>query len=478
MIPPIAPAVKQGPAASALRLRYPSVDMSGRGSHRFRLLLLALSMLSGGLGFLYGQEDAADSPAGPILHLRIASIIHPVASDFLRDTLAEADAEGAAAVIVELDTPGGLMTSMREMTTAMLGAATPVVIWVAPDGAQAASAGFFLLQAADFAVMAPATNTGAAHPVGAGGETIEGVLGDKVSQDAAAQIRALAVRHRRNVELAEKAVLESRSFTAREALDGGLIDLVAGGLPELLAALDGREFEKPEGTKRTMAVAGRIVREVEMPPLKRFLSTIAHPNLAGILLTIGMLGIYFELSHPGAVLPGVVGGICLLLAFFALSVLPVSYVGVALLALAVVLFIAEVKVTSYGMLAVGGIIALVLGLAMLFRTPEPALRVSRSLIVTLAVVAAVVVAGALYLVARVYGTPIRVGAEAMIGARIAARTALDPAGKVFLEGEWWNAVADVPVAAGELVDVEAVDGMTLRVRRVETGSPGAETERS
>jgi len=423
------------------------------------------------LGCLYAAALAADPPpAGEILRIRLESIVHPVAKDFLLESLAEADRDGAAALVVELDTPGGLLSSTREMTTAMLGARTPVVVWVSPNGAQAASAGFFLLEAADFAVMAPATNTGAAHPVGAGGSDIAGHLGEKAEQDAAATIRALAARRGRNVELAEKAVVESKSFTAQEALDQKLIDLVAGSLPELVAGLDGREYEKPEGEKRKLELAGAVVREIEMPAYKRFLSRIAHPDLAGILLTLGMLGLYFELSHPGAVLPGVVGGICLLLAFFALSVLPVSYVGVALVALAVVLFVAEVKVTSYGTLAVGGIIALVLGLAMLFRSPEPALRVSRSLIATLGLVAALVVAGALALVLRTARSRVSTGAEGLIGARATVRATLNPAGKVFVAGEWWNAVADREVPAGGEVEILAVDGMTLRVRPVDERS--------
>jgi membrane-bound serine protease (ClpP class) len=427
---------------------------------------LAGRLLAAAAGLLAAAAAPAEPSAGggELLRVRIASIVHPVAAEFLLEAIAEADRSDAAALLVELDTPGGLMTSTREMTTAMLGARTPIVVWVAPDGAQAASAGFFLLQAADFAVMAPATNTGAAHPVAAGGETIEGVMGKKAEEDAAATIRALAARKGRNVELAAAAVVESRSFTAREALDADLVDLVAGSLGELVAALDGREFEKPEGTGRRLELSGRVVREVEMPAWKRFLSRIAHPNLAGILLTIGMLGIYFELSHPGTVLPGVVGGICLLLALFALSVLPVNYVGVALLVLAVALFVAEVKITSYGVLGVGGIIALVLGLAMLFRTPEPALRVSTSLIVTLAAVAAAVVAGAVVLVSRAFRNRVTTGSEGLIGLRAVARTALAPGGKIFVEGEWWNAVADDEVAAGEPVVVVAVEGMTLRVR--------------
>jgi len=420
--------------------------------------------------FQYGAAEAEDSPGEEILRLRIASIIHPVAEEYLREGLEEADRVGAAAVVVELDTPGGLLSSTREMTTAMLAARTPVVVWVAPDGAQAASAGFFLLQAADFAAMAPSTNTGAAHPVGSGGETIEGDLGEKAEQDAAATIRALAERRGRNVPLAESAVVESRSFTAQEALDQNLVDLVAPNLPALLVELDGREFEKPAGEARTLELSGRVVRDVEMSAFQRFLSRIAHPNLAGIFLTLGMLGLYFELSNPGAVLPGVVGGICLLLAFFALSVLPVSYIGVGLVALAVGFFIAEVKVAGTGLLAVAGIISLVLGLGMLFRTAEPSLRVSKSVIGTMAVVAALLVAGAVFLVAKTYRNKVTTGAEGLVGSRAVTRSALNPTGKVFLEGEWWNAVADTEIEAGIPVEVVAIDGMTLRVRPLDERS--------
>jgi membrane-bound serine protease (ClpP class) len=431
------------------------------------MLGLLVAFLGAALAF---GEAAGETPSGTLLRVRIDSIIHPIAKEFLLSTLAEADRQGAAALVVELDTPGGLLSSTREMTTAMLGAKTPVIVWVGPEGAQAASAGFFLLQAADFAVMSPSTNTGAAHPVGAGGTDIEGHLGAKAEQDAAATIRALAQRRGRNVELAEKAVVESRSFTAREAFDAKLVDLVASSLPELVAALDGREFEKPEGERRVLALAGRIVESIEMPAYRRFLSRIAHPDLAGILLTLGMLGLYFEFSHPGSVFPGVIGGICLLLAFFALSVLPVNYVGVALVILAVVLFAAEIKVTSYGVLGLGGIIALVLGLAMLFQRAEPAIRVSGSLIVTLTVTAALLVAGGFLLVTRAFRAPVTTGEEGLVGARARVVSALLPAGKVFVQGEWWNAVADADVAAGDEVEIIAVEGMTLRVRRAESRS--------
>jgi membrane-bound serine protease (ClpP class) len=410
------------------------------------------------------ERGVAPKAPGEVFHLRVKSIIHPVASEFVTEALAEADAAGAAAVVVELDTPGGLMTSMRDIFTAMLGARTPVVVWVAPSGAQAASAGFFILMAADVAAMAPGTNTGAAHPVGGQGEDIPGIMGEKAEQDAAATIRSLAARHGRNAKLAELAVVKSRSFTAQEALAAKLVDVVVPTLPRLLAAIDGRTVVRGE-TRVRLRTAGAAVRELEMNPFQRVLSALAHPNLALVLLTLGTLGIYFELMHPGAVLPGVVGGICLILAFFALSVLPVDYAGLALILLALLMFIAEIKVTSYGLLTVGGIIALVLGSLMLFDSPEPALRVSIDLIASLAAFAALVVGFLTFMALRVFKRQVRTGAEGLVHEQGTARSPLAPRGKVFVHGEIWEAVAEEPVAAGEPVEVVAVDGLTLKVRR-------------
>jgi membrane-bound serine protease (ClpP class) len=360
--------------------------------------LAAALALAGGLGLLLGAF-ASPEPAAEVLHLKLDSILHPVARQILADALVEADGTGAAALVVELSTPGGLLTSTREISTAMLAARTPVVVWVAPAGSQAASAGFFVLLSADFAAMAPGTNTGAAHPVGGQGESIAGDMGDKVLQDTAAMARSLAARHGRSVELAEKAVLESRSFTEQEAFAAKLVDVVAADLPALFAALEGQEYDKPAG-KGTLRLEGAPVREIRATAVQRFLSAIAHPNIAYLLMSLGMLGIYFELAHPGAVLPGVVGGISLLLGLFALSVLPVSYTGVGLILLAIVFFVAEIKVTSYGLLAVGGIISLVLGSLMLFKSAEPALRLSRGLIFASAASAAAVAGFLAVLAAR------------------------------------------------------------------------------
>jgi membrane-bound serine protease (ClpP class) len=400
----------------------------------------------------------------------VDSIIHPVIAELIGDALEEADAAGAAAVVIELATPGGLMESTRQITTAMLAADTPVVVYVAPSGAQAASAGFFILMAADVAAMAPGTNTGAAHPVLGGGEDIEGTLGEKIEQDAAAQIRALAQRHGRNVELAETAVMESRSFSAEEALEAGLVDLISPGLPALLTEIDGRPVERG-GETIALATGEAALREIEMSPWRRVLSVLAHPNVTALLLTLGMLGLYFELMNPGSILPGVVGAIALILGLYGLSVLPFSFAGLALILLAVVLFIAEIKVVSYGLLTVGGVVSLIFGMLLLFKTAEPALRVSLEVIFGLAAFAAVVVTAVVLLVLRARRNPVRTGSEGLLHQAGRVVSELAPRGKVFVHGEIWHAVSDVPVASGQPVEVIAVEGMLLRVRPLAVPEP-------
>lgn len=426
---------------------------------------LALATTVVTLAFLALAAFAADAqPPGEVVLIRVDSIIHPVASEFIADALEEADAIGAAALVMELDTPGGLLTSTREIFTAMLGAKTPVVVYVSPSGAQAGSAGFFLLMAADVAAMAPGTNAGAAHPVSGGGEEITGVMAEKVEQDAAATIRSLAARNGRNAEMAEAGVMESRSFTADEALEAGLIEFIVPDVATLLEAIDGREFIGDGGAPATLATAGARIREISMGPFKRFLSALAHPNIAYILMSIGGLGLYFELSNPGTIFPGVIGGICLILAFFALSVLPVNYAGIGLIMLALILFIAEIKVTSYGLLAVAGVASLVLGSMMLFKSADPAIRVSLDIILSVAVFALVVVGFLALMVLRAHKAQVTTGAEGLLHERGVARSALEPQGRVFVHGEIWNAIADGVVEAGQPVEVVGVEGMTLRVR--------------
>ncbi len=438
-----------------------------RGSSVSRLLAAFGLLLAGTLLWAADSEPAADVERVVVL-VRVDSIIHPVAEEFLVDSLARADDLGAEAFVLELSTPGGLLTSTRNIFTAMLEAETPVVVFVSPRGSQAASAGFFLLMAADVAAMAPGTNTGAAHPVGGQGEEIEGPMGEKVEKDAAATIRSLATRSGRNAELAEEAVLESRSFTADEALESGLVDILAANLQELLQELDGTEVSREGRDTVVLQTASARVERLEMSGFQKFLSTIAHPNIAYILMTLGGLGLYFELSNPGAVLPGVVGGICLILAFFALSVLPVNYAGVALIILAMIFFIAEIKVTSYGLLTVAGVISLILGSLMLFKSADPAIRVSLELIISMAVFTLVVVTFLVSMVIRSHRAQVATGAEGLLHKHGVTRTQVGRRGKVFVHGEIWNASADEEIPAGSPVEIVSVDGLTLRVR-LETG---------
>ncbi len=442
--------------------------MRGKSFVVFTAGLLALSLA------LLSPVCAAAGPerAEPLVYrVRLHSIIQPVAARFLIGALHRAGAAGASAIVIELDTPGGLLTSTHEIFTAMMASPVPVVVYVAPSGARAASAGFFLLMAADVAAMAPGTNTGAAHPVGPGGETVSGVLGEKIEQDSAATIRSLALRNGHDPELAESAVLKSRSFTAQEALQGHLINVIAPDLRSLLDSLDGREVTVGErGTVRLETRNARI-ETLEMSSFERLLNALAHPNIAYLLMALGGLGIFFELSHPGAVLPGVVGVTSLVLGCFALALLPVNLAGILLILLAFGFFVAEVKVPSYGLLTTAGLISLILGSVILFRTPEPALRVSVELILAVGLTAAGLTLLLARLAWRAARGRVRTGLEGLIHERGKARTDLAPAGKVFVHGEIWDAISKDPVTAGSQVEVTGADGMRLEVKLLDAASP-------
>ncbi len=313
-----------------------------------------------------------------VVKIKVAAPIHPVTSEYVVKSLEQADRDGADLVILTLDTPGGLDTSMREIIEKIVNAKTPVAAFVGPGGSRAASAGFLIALACDVFVMAPGTSTGSAHPVGISltGQAMDKTMEEKVTHDAAAYVRTIAEKRGRNMVLAEDAVRKSLSYTEKEALDGGLIDFVAPSEEAIVARLDGRTIKRFDGSERTLALAGKPVVDRPMTFRQRFLLTIANPNLAYILLMIGLLGLYFEFSHPGAILPGVLGGISLLLAVFAFQILPINYVGLGLIILAVILFILEVKVQSFGMLAVGGIAAMIIGSLMLIKAPIAELRPS------------------------------------------------------------------------------------------------------
>ena len=432
----------------------------------FALLWLVLGTAASVLG-------ASDEPSRPsVLHAEVRSAIHTVSGRFIAESIERAEAEGADLVVLELDTPGGLSEVTHEITKAILGSEVPVVVFVGPKGARAASAGFFILMAADVAAMAPGTNTGASASVNVDGEDIDSTMAKKVEEDSRAKMRALAERRGRPVDLAEATVTEARSYSADECLENGLIDVIADDLDDLLDQLHGREVSRGEATV-VLASENAQIEKAEMDLFDRVLSAVANPSVAYLLFSLGGLGLMLELYNPGSIVPGVIGAICLLLGFFGLSVLPVRQVGVALVLLGVILFIAEIKVVSYGFLTIGGVLCLVFGGLMLIDSPDPALQVSRRIIATVAVVALLSVAAAMALILRAHRNPVVTGAEGLLQERGRVDKALDPKGKVFVHGELWAAFANEPIETGAEVEVIAVDRLTLEVRRVGVADTGS-----
>lgn len=407
--------------------------------------------------------------AGPafsaeILKMEIDGVIDPVTSEFIRNGLDSAREAGSEMVLIRLNTPGGLGISMQEIIQDILNSPVPVVCYVAPQGSHAASAGFFILLSADVAAMAPGTNTGAAHPVFPLGME-DKVMLEKVTNDALANLRAIVKQRSRNYELAEKGVLESVSYTAEEALEGNLIDLIANDESELLDSLQGREIRRLGGESKQLQVAGLPIRVFDKTTRQRFLSAIASPNLALILGLVGLLGLYIEFTHPGLILPGVVGAICLLIALLGFSLLPVNYVGVLLILLALGLFIAEVTVQGFGVLGIGGTVSLVLGLIFLIDSPYPALRIRLDMAFIIALPFAAIFCFFLWVVVRNFRSPVTTGREGLIGAEGVARSSIGPqGGKVFLLGEWWNAVSEEPISAGQKIEVVGVRNLVLNVK--------------
>jgi membrane-bound serine protease (ClpP class) len=399
----------------------------------------------------------------PVVHLDDA--IHPISAHHVVTALDRADAVGAPLLVIRMDTPGGLVTSLRQIVERVLSARTPVAVWVGPSGARAASAGFVIAIAADVAAMAPGTNMGAAHPVYAlGGPGMDEVMARKMAEDMAAYVRSKAAQRGRNVEMAEKAVLESRSFTEQEARKLGLIDLVARDVPDLLRQLDGREIRRFDGSAVTLRLQGHEPTTVRMNWRQAILSLIARPDVMFLLLLGALAGLGAELSHPGLLFPGIVGALCLLLFLFASQIIPVNVAGVLLILAAVALFAAEVKVASYGLLTVGGLAAMILGAMMLVDAP-PELRIPLRTLLPAAVLMAAATILLVRLVVQAQRRRPTTGTAGMMGQVGVATTALDPEGWVLVRGERWKAVADAAVRAGENVTVASVEGLTLRVRK-------------
>ena len=420
-----------------------------------RVLLAAVAVLCRGGSVVHAAE-----PVPRVLVVKLTGMVSPIMDDVLATALARAERGSYAALLVELDTPGGLEHSMRDMVQRELASKVPVIVWVSPGGAHAASAGVFVTMAADVAAMAPGTNIGAATPVSLQGP-MDSTLARKAANDASAFARSVASQRRRNAVWAERAVREAVAASDREAVELGVVDVVAADLPALLAAADGR-FMRRGADSTAIRVAGARVERMEPSLRQRVLGHLVDPNIAYLLLMLGFYGLLFELQSPGAILPGVAGVIFLLLAFLALSALPVSTAGIALLVAGVGFLLAEVKVQSHGVLAVGGAIALAIGGLILF--DDAAVRVAWPLVLG---VSAFTVAFFLLLMAaalRSRKRPRANGVAAMLGRRALVVDSLRPRGRVRLDGEVWNAEADVQVEVGAEVQVTGVEGLTLRVR--------------
>jgi membrane-bound serine protease (ClpP class) len=444
----------------------------GRGGGGWRRLLpvkprvTALTLIV--LVFLVWLSGVAASPAasGAVYVLRAVGSINPGLQEFIVDGINLAEREKAEALVIELDTPGGLATSMREIVQAISNAKVPVVVYVYPRGARAASAGVFITMAADVAAMAPGTNIGAAHPVSVGAGKLDKTMSQKVVNDMVAYGRSMAEERGRNGDWMEKAIRQSVSIPATEAVKLKVVDLTADNLEDLLTKINGRKVDV-RGKKLALRTAGVPIREIPEGLRFRVLKYIADPNIAFILMMVGLAGLYFEFAHPGVVLPGVIGGICLLLAFFAFQTLPINFIGILLIFLAFIFFILEFKITSYGLLSVAGVVSLLLGGMMLYRGGEGGVNISWMVLIPTVVVITLFFVGVAGIVFRSHLRRAMTGASGMVGERGTAYTPLDPAGQVFVHGEYWHAVSEAPVAKGEAVEVLEVMDLTLRVRRAQ-----------
>src|SRR5215831_16236255 len=409
----------------------------------------------------------AQAPAsGKIVQIDLADIVHPVSAAYVKDGLSHAKDVGARAVILRLDTPGGLVDSMRSIVESILSSSVPVITWVGPNGTRAASAGFFILLAGDVAVMAPGTNTGAAHPVTATGQKIEDVMEKKIISDATAYIRSYTTKRNRNAQMAELGITESRSFTGDEALKDNLIDAVISDPQGIIEQYHGKEIRRFDGRPVTLDLRGATIERFEMTDRQKILSHVLDPNLALILALVGLVGLYLEVTHPGLIAPGVLGAICLILALYAFNMLPVSWAGALLILLAIVLFVLEATVTSHGILAIGGIIAMIAGGLMLVEGPIPQLRVRLSTTIGVALPMALITTLLVRLVYVSHQRKSPVGEAAMIGEAGIAKTDIQKDGKVMVHGEYWNAYSERPIPAGARVRVVKVDGLTIEVEQV------------
>jgi membrane-bound serine protease (ClpP class) len=404
---------------------------------------------------------AGETPTPQVVAVPVDGVVHPITVEIISHAIEQAQAEHAAVLLIRLNTPGGLLDATRQIIQQLSASPIPVVTYVTPSGARAASAGFFILQAGDVAAMSPGTNTGAASPVLLG-QQMDPVMREKVENDSAALLRSMTSRRGRNSQLAEDAVRKAKAFTEKEALDQKLIDLIASDEQQLFKQLDGREITRWDGRKEVLHVAGAAVTEVRRTVRERLMASIADPNIGFILLVLGALGIYIEFSSPGLIFAGVAGAILFLLGLSSLTILPINWVGVALLLLSVSLFVLEAKFASHGVLGIGATISMVLGAMLLINGP-PEVRIHLTTAVAVAIPFAAITMFLVSIVVQARRNKVLTGASGMIGEVGIARTALEPEGQVLVRGEIWDAVASANVPAGAQVRIKALAGLKLLV---------------
>jgi membrane-bound serine protease (ClpP class) len=402
--------------------------------------------------------------ANEVYTIRIQGTINPPAASFITESIGKAEKNGSEALLILMDTPGGLDTSMRDIVKGIMESNIPVIVYVYPSGARAASAGSVILLASHVAAMAPGTNAGAAHPVTIGQEKADKVMMEKAAKDAEAYVRSIAKQRRRNEDWAAKSVKESASITATDAVDKKVADFVAVNIDELLTKTDGKVVETKKG-KVVLKTEGKKATEVTMPFKYKFLSYISDPNVAYILMMIGIYGILFEIYSPGAIFPGVAGGISIILALYAFQTIPINYAGLALILLGIIFFILELKVVSYGALGIAGVISLVIGSIMLVDLPSSVLSISYATIITVAILTGLFFFGVLSYAIKAQLSKVKTGREGLVGEEGVAQTDVFDGGKVFVHGEIWNGRSEEPIHEGEKVIVTAVEGLVVKVRK-------------
>ena len=422
------------------------------------ILLTFYGLLAGLLLCVFSAPSSAE-----VLKIVVKDTIHPITDEYIGRALDEAARNKDQAVLIELSTPGGLLDATRDIIEKILASPVPVIIFVTPSGSRAASAGFFILESADVAAMTPGTNAGAAHPVTLGGGKMDDVMKEKLENDTAALLRSVVSKRGRNIEVAESAVRQSKSFTDQEALSQHLIDYVASSEQDLFQQMQGKTLKRFNGQTATLNLVGQPILDYNLTLKEKILGFIMDPNIAFILLAIGALALYAEFNHPGAVVPGTVGVVFILLAIFALNLLPVRFAAVVLILSSFALFALEAKVAAHGVLAIGGIVTMVLGALLLVDAPIPEMRVHLLTALAVSIPLGLVTVFLMSIALKVRANKVVTGAQGLVGEIGTAQTALSPQGKVFVHGELWDAVASTDLAAGQTIVVRRVDGLQLQV---------------